>query len=197
MGTPFLGAEELILLGVEEGTVPIRSRTPKSRSAPAAGCRARFEGNRAMTMTTALKFAWTASEVDETPGAEDAAAIGACLLDYFDGWFDGDPVRMDRALHPALVKMSIGNGPDRSEVPDVDTKETMVEATKQGYGRLRDLPDRGIRIEITAFSGNIASAVVRSAVYVDFVLLYRTRDEGWKITQALWHWAPGNGPRAI
>lgn len=144
-------------------------------------------------MTT--EMAWTAEAVDETIRPDDAAAIHACLLDYFEGWFDGDVERMDRALHPALAKMSIGQGADRSQVPDVDTKETMVEATRGGQGRLRDRPDRAIRIDVTAVSGNIASAVVHSAVFIDFVLLYRTRD-GWKITQALWQWAPGNGPRA-
>lgn len=142
-----------------------------------------------------IDMVWRAETADENIRPDDDAAIRACLLDYFDGWFDGDAERMDRALHPALAKMAIGQGPDRSEDPDIDTKETMVEATRRGQGRSRDLPDRRIRTDVTAVSGNIASAVVHSAVYIDFVLLYRTRD-GWKITQALWQWAAGNGPRA-
>jgi hypothetical protein len=150
-----------------------------------------------MTTGTTAPFAlaWTAEDVDETITPEVEAAIRATCLDYFEGWFDGDVERMDRALHPALAKMAIGQGPDRSDAPNLDTKDTMVEATRAGIGRRRDRPNRGIRIDVTAVSGDIASAVIHSAVYVDFVLLYRTRD-GWKITNALWQWAPGNGPRA-
>ncbi len=31
-------------------------------------------------------------------------AIVQAALDYFEGWFDGDATRMERALHPDLAK---------------------------------------------------------------------------------------------
>jgi hypothetical protein len=142
-----------------------------------------------------LQMAWTAEAVDETIRPEDAAAIRTCLLDYFEGWFEGDAERMDRALHPALAKHALAQGPDRADVMDVTTKDEMVEATRRGRGRLRDLPDRAIRIDITGVSGDIASATVHSAVYVEYALLART-SEGWRITGTLWRWATGHGPRA-
>lgn len=140
-------------------------------------------------------MAWRAATVDETVRPDDAAAIRSCLLDYFEGWFDGDAVRMDRALHPGVAKHSLGQDPSRSEDLDLTTKDEMVEATRQGKGRLRDLPDRAIRMEILSVSGDIANAIVHSAVYVEYVLLVRTGD-GWRITGTLWHWAAGHGPRA-
>ena len=142
-----------------------------------------------------IQTAWTADAVDETVRPEDAAAIRDCLLDYFEGWFDGDPERMDRALHPGLAKHAIGQDAGRSGTLDVTTKAEMVEATRQGRGRQRDVPDRAIRIEIASVSGDIASAVVHSAVYVEYALLARTGD-GWRITGTLWRWAEGHGPRA-
>ena len=145
---------------------------------------------------TTFETTWTASAVDdETIRAEDDAAIRRCLLDYFEGWFDGDAERMDRALHPGLAKHAVGQGPTRGDDLDLTTKPDMIEATRQGVGRARDVPDRAIRIEIAAVSDTIASAIVRSAVYVEFVLLARTAD-GWRITGALWRWATGHGPRA-
>jgi hypothetical protein len=138
--------------------------------------------------------AWTAAEIDESIGREDAVAIRQCILDYFEGWFDGDADRMDRALHPGLAKHALAQGPTRADDLDVTTKAEMVEATRQGIGRKRDVPDRAIRIEIAAVSDNMASAIVHSAVYVEFLLLARTRD-GWRITGALWRWATGHGPR--
>jgi hypothetical protein len=143
----------------------------------------------------AIETAWTAEPVDETIRPDDAAGIRACLLDYFEGWFDGDAERMDRALRPGLAKHALGQDATRSDTLDVTTKDEMVEATREGRGRQRDVPDRAIRIDIMGVSGDIASATVHSAVYVEYALLARTSD-GWQITSTLWRWADGHGPRA-
>jgi hypothetical protein len=141
-----------------------------------------------------IEMAWTAEPVEVTATPDDAAAIRACLLDYFEGWFDGDADRMDRALHPGLAKQCLGQDAARSDELGLTTKDEMVEMTRRGLGRQRDLPDRAIRIDIAGVSGDIASAIVHSAVYTEFALLARTAD-GWRITATLWHWAAGHGPR--
>ncbi len=141
-------------------------------------------------------YAWTAEAVDETIDPADASAIRACLLDYFDGWFDGDSERVDRALHPALAKHAVGQDPDRSDDLDLTTKAEMVAATRTGVGRARDVPDRAIEVDIVSVSGGIASVIVHSAVYVEYALLARTSG-GWRITGTLWRWATGHGPRAV
>lgn len=145
-------------------------------------------------MTRMLTEAWITPPTPEAT-TEDLGAIRAAVLDYFEGWFDGDAVRMDRALHPGLAKHALGQDARRSDSLDVTTKDEMVKATRQGSGRQRDVPDRAIRIDVAAVSGDIASAIVHSAVYVEFVLLARTAD-GWRITGTLWRWATGHGPRA-
>lgn len=143
----------------------------------------------------AFETARTAEPVDETIHPADAAAIRRCILDYFEGWFDGDAVRMERALHPGLAKHSYGQDNARAGALDVTTRDEMVEATRDGRGRDRDVPDRAIRIDITGVSGGIASATVHSTVYIELLLLART-DDGWQITSTLWRWATGHGPRA-
>jgi hypothetical protein len=143
----------------------------------------------------ALEVAWRAEPIDETIRPDDTADIRACILDYFEGWFDGDPVRMDRALHPGLAKHSLGQDRGRTAVLDLTTRDEMVEGTARGAGRQRDVPDRAIRIDIAAVSGDIASVIVHSAVYVEFTLLARVEGR-WRITGALWRWAAGHGPRA-
>jgi hypothetical protein len=143
----------------------------------------------------AIELAWTAEAVAETFSAEDAAAIRTCILDYFEGWFEGDAARMDRALHPGLAKHALAQDPNRSNALDLTTRDEMVEATRQGIGRRRDLPDRAIRIEIAAVSDNMASVIVHSAVYVEYALLARIAD-GWRVTSTLWRWAAGHGPHA-
>ena len=108
----------------------------------------------------------------------ERAAVVATVLDYFEGWFDGDAERMERALHPALAK----RGPELRTV----TKEQMVDRTSEGQGKTVD-PGPGRRIDVTVVDvhGSIASAVVDSDVYREYVHLVRT-DDGWMIVNALW-----------
>jgi hypothetical protein len=40
-------------------------------------------------------------------GAEDA--VRSVVMDYVEGWFEGDADRMERALHPELVKRCRGS----------------------------------------------------------------------------------------
>jgi hypothetical protein len=105
-------------------------------------------------------------------------AITQTALDYFEGWFDADVERLDRALHPDLVKRRSG------DELGITTKERMLELTAAGAGA-EDGADRRIEIEVVEVYGDIATAVVRSAVYREYVHLVRTSD-GWKIANALW-----------
>ncbi len=106
------------------------------------------------------------------------------VLDYFEGWFDGDVERMTRALHPGLAKRSLEeDGTSLNET----SADWMIDATARALGRERDPGDRRIEVEVADVYGGIASATVRSAVYREYVHLVRTPD-GWKIVNALWAW---------
>jgi hypothetical protein len=68
------------------------------------------------------------------------ALIDEAVRDYFEGWFDADLARMDRALHPELVKRWPGE--DQGATLGITTKERMLELTAEGEG-VRDLPAVG------------------------------------------------------
>jgi hypothetical protein len=113
----------------------------------------------------------------------DEQAIKATVLDYFEGWFDGDAGRMERVLHPQLAKRSLADGK-----LDEDTAPGMIQLTAEGRGRLRDPGEREIDIDVVEVYGPIATVVVHSNVYREYLHVART-DEGWKIVNALWDWA--------
>jgi hypothetical protein len=118
----------------------------------------------------------------------DRAAVVETALDYFEGWFDGDARRMDRALHPALAKRSLSQVDTNSPELRSTTKERMVALTAEGGGRDEGRGgDLAIDVEVVDLHGNIASVVVHSDVYREYLHLVRT-DEGWKIVNALWHY---------
>jgi hypothetical protein len=108
-------------------------------------------------------------------------AIVDAALDYYDGWFDGSPERMTRALHPELVKRSIE--PDHSI--ETLSADQMIDATAQGYGRKRDPGDRQIVVRVDHVHGSIATATVTSAVYIDYLQLVQL-GAAWKILNVLW-----------
>ena len=116
--------------------------------------------------------------------ATETEIVGTAL-DYFEGWFDGDVTRMRRALHPELAKRALT---DDKRTLDETTTEWMLDATAKHLGTTRDVPDRRIEVEVVDVYGEIATAVVRSAVYRESLHLVRTRD-GWKIVNALWAWS--------
>jgi hypothetical protein len=107
-------------------------------------------------------------------------AIERTVLDYFEGWFDGDAARMERALHPELAKRTL-----RDDGLDTTTATEMIEATAAGTGRKLDVGDRGIEIEITHVDPPNASVVVHSTLYTEFIHLVATTN-GWRIVNTLW-----------
>lgn len=110
----------------------------------------------------------------------DREAVAGVAADYVEGWYRGDVERMDRALHPDLVKRiaepADGSGPLRAV-----SKDRMIELTRAGGG---EDSDATFDTSVDEISGGIASARVVSPEYVDFLHLVRT-PQGWQIANVL------------
>ncbi len=78
----------------------------------------------------------------------DEDAIRAVVSDYIEGWFDGDAGRMERALHPELVKRCRGIEGDDPDALETLSAAEMIDATADGEGRREDAADRRIEIKI-------------------------------------------------
>lgn len=110
-------------------------------------------------------------------------AVVATAMDYFEGWYDADMTRTDRALHPRLIKRwanQVGG-----EDPRVLSKEMFLDLVRAGGGA-EDKTDDPIEVTVVDIHHDIASAVVRSAQYREYLHLLRTPDEGWRIVNAFW-----------
>jgi ketosteroid isomerase-like protein len=113
---------------------------------------------------------------------EERAAVEAVLRDYFEGWFDGSTERMDRSLHPDLVKRR-GSSATETDIPRT-SKAQMMELTANGKGAA-DRGDGRLEIRIEDIHGRIANATVRGGIYREYVQLIKT-DAVWKIADTLW-----------
>jgi ketosteroid isomerase-like protein len=107
--------------------------------------------------------------------------ITQTVLDYFEGWFEGDAKRMERALHPDLVKRQAG------EELGATTKARMIELTERGAGA-QDAADGRIEVEVHDVYEDTATATVHTATYHEHLHLVRT-GEGWRIANALWRFS--------
>jgi hypothetical protein len=116
---------------------------------------------------------------------DDRAAIVATVADYFDGWFDGVPDRMRRALHPDLAKTGVGVDASGEQVKQSMTAAQMVGWTRAGEGVAEKPADFAYDVTINDVYRDIATVTVHSGVYREYVHLMRTPD-GWKILNALY-----------
>jgi hypothetical protein len=126
---------------------------------------------------------WQEGSEMEVTGDEDA--VRSVVMDYVEGWFEGDAGQMERALHPELVKRCRGIEGDDPDALETLSAREMIDATADGEGRREDAADRRIEIRIDHLSDGIASVQCFSHRYVDLLHLIDMPD-GWKIVNAAW-----------
>jgi hypothetical protein len=129
----------------------------------------------------------TTSPSSDLSRSGEEAAVARVALDYFEGWFEGDATRVERALHSDLVKRTLETDSAGGETLDTETAQSLLDATSKGIGRTRGQGDRRIEVEVEDVYGAIANVTVCSTVYREYLHLVRT-GEGWKIVSALWQW---------
>src|SRR5947207_5181543 len=115
---------------------------------------------------------------------ETRSEIIDTVRDYFEGWYDGDATRMERALHPSLAKRA-----PEGESLDETSAEWMIDATARGAGKRGDPEERRLEIAVVDVYDRIATATVRGPIYHEYLHLVRMPD-GWRIVNALWEPAP-------
>jgi hypothetical protein len=105
---------------------------------------------------------------------KDRDAVVATALDYFEGWYDADAdvARVDRALHPELVK----RWPQQVEGREPDRDDEGEDARARPGGRRSRRQDDPIEVEVVDIHHDIATAIVRSAQYREYLHLVRTSD---------------------
>lgn len=148
---------------------------------------------RVLLLLAALPFASIHAQTRpaEAPAAPavataDEEAIRRAALDYIEGWYDGDAKRMERALHPELVKriLLVDEKTHRPRISGMGAS-ALVAGTEAGGGKAT--PRDKVRKEVTILDvyGNAASVKIRATDWVDYLHLVKWNGE-WKILNVLW-----------
>jgi hypothetical protein len=117
----------------------------------------------------------------------DSTAIRQCALDYIEGWYEADPDRMERALHPDLAKRIVRTTDGRSRLDQMSAMSLV-----QGVRARRDRPRDGSGqkdVTILDIFENVASVKVVASDWIDYMHIARFNNR-WVIVNVLWEMKP-------
>ena len=129
-------------------------------------------------------------EVAQAQTPADSAAIEQAALDYIQGYYSGNPERMEKALHPELAKRIVRTDAHGQSTLDQMTAATLVQITKRMAER--PVPEEAWQDEVTILDifENVASVRVDATEWIDYLHLAEWNGE-WKIVNVLWEMRPG------
>ncbi len=146
-----------------------------------------------------MRFLWlvllTLAAVPSTPAtaqtAADSSAIRATALDYVEGWYEGNPERMGRALHPELVKRIVESdtATKRSVLENMGAS-ALVNGTRHGWGKKTPKERQQKDVTILDIFGNAASVKAVMADWIDYLHIAKV-DGKWVIVNVLWEMKRG------
>jgi len=124
------------------------------------------------------------------PPADDAdtKAIRAAALDYIEGWYEGNPERMARALHPELVKRIAitDNGVTRLEGMGASK---LVANVRAGGGKKTPKDKQQKDVTLLDRFENAAVVKIVASDWIDYLQLAKV-DGRWVIVNVLWEFKP-------
>lgn len=119
----------------------------------------------------------------------DSIEIKETVLNYIEGYFHKDAKRMEKALHPELVKRSIQKTNDGTEFIINLGATYMIMRTENNNNRHAANPDGRIEsiVEIYDIVGNAATVKVSTNQYgfIDYLHIGKFKGE-WKIINVFW-----------
>jgi hypothetical protein len=114
--------------------------------------------------------------------AADVEAVARVATAYFQAWFAGDGEGIRACIHPHLAKRTPEHPGEASLVLHEDPTERLVEDTASGEGTEFEPVQE---VTVLDVSGPVATAMVRSAPFVEYLHLARFGDR-WLIVNALY-----------
>ncbi len=118
-------------------------------------------------------------------------AITRTALDYAESWYEGNPDKMERALHPDLAKRIVGvDGQGHARVDSMGAL-SLVQLVRAGYGKSTPPDQQQKDVTILDVFGNAATVKVVMSGWVDYLHIARF-DGRWLIVNALWERKPSS-----
>jgi Putative lumazine-binding len=121
--------------------------------------------------------------------ASDAEAIKQTALDYIEGWYEGNPERMERALHPELAKRIVRTSKEGMSNLNQMSAMTLVQYTRRGGGKNTPKEKQQKDVTILDVFENAASVKVVASDWIDYLHMAKWNGH-WVIVNVLWELKP-------
>lgn len=122
--------------------------------------------------------------------SNDEQAIRECTMNYLEGWYSADTVRMAKALSKDLVKKGFLVSPRSGELTIAPASYgQMLQWTGQKPNQLAQDPDIKREVHIIEVGEHIAMVKTVTPDFIDFLHLAKM-DGQWKIYHAVWERPP-------
>ena len=127
--------------------------------------------------------------------AADREAVRRTVLDYVEGFYEGDTTRLVRAMWPQVLKYGYSRTPAGTYAGSTMAFPSgfMEYANGVRAGRYRTPPNAPKEIAIYDVQDQTASAKLTAWWGTDYLLLAK-QDGRWKITHVLWQSPPPRAP---
>lgn len=136
-----------------------------------------------------LAFAAAPADTHAQGSAADREAVRAAVLDYVEGFYEGDSTKLVRSVAPQVYKYGYGlrDGEYRGSQMPYDRFMAFARGVREG----RNAPPAGAPKDIVLYDvqDQTASAKLTAWWGIDYLLLAR-QDGRWMITHVLWQALP-------
>ncbi len=137
--------------------------------------------------TSALLFMLLLGNLSAAPAQSDADrdAIKQAALDYAESYYEGNPEKMERALHPDLAKRIANKDQRGNSRVDHMSAMTLVQIIRRGSGKSVPKEENIKEVIILDALENSASVKLIMRDWVDYMHLGKVNGK-WVIINVLW-----------
>lgn len=117
---------------------------------------------------------------------EDSLNIRQTAMNYIQGYYEGNPEMMEKALHPELAKRIVRTDPQSGRQRlDQMSALTLINITRAGGGKSIPPDQRIFEFQILDITGNNASVRTVAKGFFDYIHMSKWNGE-WRIVNVLW-----------
>ena len=138
-----------------------------------------------LTLSIFLFFSVLTVPAQTSASDADREAIKQTALDYIEGWYEGNPERMERALHPDLAKRIVMTNPQGWSQLQQMSAMGLVQGVKRGGGRNTPKEKQQKDVTILDVFNNAASVKVVALDWIDYLHVAKWNGR-WVIVNVLW-----------
>ena len=126
------------------------------------------------------------TRIEKGSSSADVETIKQTVMNYIEAWYQGDPERGTKSLHPDLAKRIVRTHPESK----ADTLENMsagrlAERWGSGDGKATPRQDQKKDIAVLDIHNGMASVKLEAAAWIDYMHLAKFNGR-WVIVNVLW-----------